>query len=876
MSYLRRVGGLTDAVVALAGVGRAALASRAGWDAALSRIKDLHPDDGLGPPRLTLAPQPSAVMSRDLARARCLAEAFPGVLDMNAKMVDSLSGHGLAATLAPGWTLAETASREKEAWAFVRVNRVALRAGLTFADVRDDRHLEALLAKVRRGGRREAGDLRGFVFEGWGGSVRYALLDARRDAVALAHAARSATGRGVEVAVLGGSRAAIRRGRTETGVRTVDAHVWHPDPATSRAMAEGARLWCLRHAVWRVEAPDDAQWLQAVVRELDERSEAHVLWRDGRVTAHRLDDPATAPFDPMAVAIAAVAVPPVPMPDEEGHVSLPSGVAVVREDQGRGSDAQDACPALRAFVADLPRSRRVAYAETVAHMATRGSRVAVLTFEEAVPPALREVASHVVDLHDRLGFGARGVGRVHLLAQRLRALVVASGHRDAAAIAAAVRRVPVLAAVARCDPGWRGASEVLAAGGRDDEALRRFASDVTGWPASRHVAKVLRAFAPSPEDAMYHLGVLRVAVALAVGAPSRPVLDLEGLGRVEIALHTLDASLDPLDPVAIAAAVDALSTGVGPEEMQGAATGIRDVWRAFGRHAAGVGMSEAQAAALREEAMLPKGRNPAGLARISEAWHRRTVREERERFDLVARLSAEESRLARVAEGGDVEPWAFPAPFVVPILVDGVEVVPLRDDVAFLAESERQSSCVASYRGDARTGRLVVHSLRSKAGWSTAGHWVNPGADGGLTFRLFQHEGDQASATWAAPDAHVRVMDAVVASLADPRRDAHGDPGWRDRMTEARRLHALRRTEADEGSLTGDRRATLRALDLTHLGRLLGRREAALDADALVAHAGGLVAARVERLTLLRERTADPTGDAGRCVVPAERHAATT
>ncbi len=851
VTNLRRIGGLAEAVATLAGVGQATLVSRAAWDLAFARVRESHADDGEGPARLVAKPFPSAGLRGDLARAVHLARHFPGVLTLSLTELDACSAGDLALILTPDGV--ETAPRTIAcAISFLQVHHAARCVDLAYADVRDAGHLSAITLRDRRKGSQRKGKGRATAHPSWRPSARYALVDPGRDALALAHAAGSRTSADVEVAVHGGSKALVGRGARETGVRRMDAFSWDRDPATAAAMAAAARDWCLRHAAWRVVAPEGAAWMQAVVHRVGEGHAAFVLRHDGRVTHHVVGRSRAPLGDHLGAVVESIATVAVDMTVAGVHSDLPSGSCTGRPVQPDGRDVLDVSDGLAPPVAHLPRWRRVTFAERVRTMASRGSRVAVISFEEACPPALRLVARMVTDADSPVPRGAQGL-RALQLPQRLRALAVASAHGSVEAVAGAACRVPALAAVARCDKGWRGASRILAEGGRDNDALVRFATDVTGWPANRSIARMLRDRVPPPGGARESIDPIKVAVAMAIAAPSRPAMDSGSARDALDALRVLRVDVEALDPILVAAVVGSLSDGPGPATLTVRATSVADAWDAFGRCAGRCGLAPDHAAALREEAFLPPGRNLAGLARISAAWHSRTVREERERHDLLGRLAEMERRSLLSTHTGSRTPWSFPAPFTAPVTVDGVEVVPLRDDEAFLAESEAQSSCVASYRGDARRGRLVVHSLRSAQGRSTAGHWVHV-VDGKVAFRLFQHEADQSVLDSTPPTAHTKAIASVMRSLAGPAKDSRGDGGWQARMVEAIRMHDALGSRVDAGALTGARREELLASDLTVLRRMLGRNHAALDAPGLQAHAQALMATRVAERARIEAR----------------------
>lgn len=846
---LHKIVGLAEAVARLSGRSFRDLSTRAGIEHASAYICVRHPMPPAPELRLRIATvlPPEAFQVFELARR---------VMDENPEAGWFRSGLAsgkdsrVASFLREVSTTPSMPSQARAAWTIITV--IARALGIHARNIRDGRDLSRLAGRAVR----QLSGMEKKMAMGIAALPRAYACDPDAAAVEYAHAARE---RGtIAVIVERATETMVWRHSGLTGVRPVAPRPWHRDPDVAAVMAESAAASLARGASRHVFASANQAWTQAVLADHAAGYEVYIQRTDGRVDH---------------VDVTGWGTPSAFGTRQAAQIAYFFGERVrdqrslmpLREPKTL-PDADEKGP--------VTPGRR--YPELISHLATgkvnlsaltrfeyrvegsmrRANDAAILTFLASLPEEVARLARLIAPLR---AWDAASNRRFPPGRQQLDAAVAASTHPDPGAMIRAIEgsSTRILILVAALRGPWRAASEAIASGIRPQTALHAYAEAVAGrklppaalksvieWPRSSHHGLGSSASFTDFAD------LAKLAAVLWAGTPSRPPMSIVQLEALRTGLSQFgfqppsvagpgDRTWD--DPFLTTAYADALrreradvpgSAALGP--------GVIDAIHFFDARLGSLGCSPKAREAVRCAILASRRRMIPKLEQISGAWHRVVDRMVRDRQTLLDRLTIEEGSEGGLFDG--LRPAdEYPNPLSGVVRISGVDIQPLRNLWTIELEAKEMANCLMSYCEDARIGALLLFRLESRFGRSTLGLRVYGDAPH-LEIGIFQHGGAQHFRVDAPPPSgHARAVSHFMTALNEDD-GGPGGPDWREKLSEARRAHALRASLRPAGQgLSRERQQQLAAFDLSQLDLFLTREQRMLSLDAFCVWAESLL-----------------------------------
>ena len=849
---LHKVVGLADALARLSGVRD--LSTRANIERALAEIRVRHPEPTASDLRVHIATDMPPEATRVFDLARRVVEENPGSGLFQSRL-EAGKHCRIARFVAQISSPASLPAEAEAAWNVVVAIAMALRVHPRA--IRNDRALSRSAARAVRwlsGAKRKAvAEIatlpRVYAADLEGAAVTYAHVPREHGAVA--------------VIVESATEAMVWRHSALTGLRPATPRPWHRDPDIAAVMAASGIAAINGGAACHVNAVGHRAWTQVVVDGRGGGYQAYIQKADGRVDHVVVAGWGT--WQALGVQEAAqiayifgepVGHPRRPLPGQDTKAD-PDSVEVGPAHSG------SRFPELQALLENgkLKQSEFTRFEYRVAEATRRKNDSAVLSFLAGLPKDVAQLTRLIAPLR---GWDAASNRRFPPGGNQLDAAVAASAHSDPGAVVRAVKgastRALILAAALRGP--WKATSEAIASGVQPPQALHAYAEAVAErrlppavlkslaeWPLSSHHE------ISSRESYIDFTDLVALAAALWAATPSRPPMSMSQLDALRCGLVQYGFRPPSLagsgtrtwsDPVLTTAYANSLRRERA--DVPGSAVfapGLVDALHFFDKRLGCLGLSPTAREAARCAILVPQGRMLPKLESISEAWHRYVDRMARDRQSIVHDLTIDEANQKGLFT--DLTADEYPTVLTHPVIFDGVMITPLRSSTQIEREADEMANCLLSYCDDARVGALCLFRLESRSGRSTLGLEVH-GFMSCLEVNVFQHGGPQHLRVDAPPPPrHAKSVSALVAAL---NRDngGPGGPDWRERLSEARRAHAVRASlRPSESELSPARQRQLAAFDLLQLRIFMNKKQRLLDLDAFKLWAEGLSCAHQSR-----------------------------
>lgn len=253
-----------------------------------------------------------------------------------------------------------------------------------------------------------------------------------------------------------------------------------------------------------------------------------------------------------------------------------------------------------------------------------------------------------------------------------------------------------------------------------------------------------------------------------------------------------------------------------------------------------------------EHIIAPPGRSYAGIERLSEQWHHSSNHLERSLDAYTDELKDADIRNQLGSNRDNHLLDSYPVPIQDTKTIDGIKILPLTTKEQFFAESEAMDHCVSSYRNDAKYGRLLILSVSSQEGRSTAGYHFYPGdhdrrnwTPDGPRFERFQHTSNHND---EAPFNHIRAADDYIKSIVKD---------WTLLSRYNSKIVTLRELESQTtGALSPDSAQKLEDFRFEQLKEFLGKDERHLNREEWLQKINADAAARAARADQRATRSA--------------------